>query len=54
MDLSNATAAGHQQRNNSSVRVSDADTPDTMRVSAQRLCTRPGGDVSMPGIAAIK
>ncbi|KAG2954892.1 hypothetical protein PC117_g880 [Phytophthora cactorum] len=33
--------------------VSDADTPDTMRVSAQRLCTRPGADVAMPGIAAI-
>ncbi|KAG4225239.1 hypothetical protein PC116_g26320 [Phytophthora cactorum] len=24
-----------------------------MRVSAQRLCTRPGADVAMPGIAAI-
>ncbi|KAG3051283.1 hypothetical protein PI125_g26310 [Phytophthora idaei] len=36
MDLSNATVAGHQQRNNSSVRCFfDADTPDTMRVSAQ-------------------
>ncbi|KAG3149199.1 hypothetical protein PC128_g23451 [Phytophthora cactorum] len=33
--------------------VSDADTPETMRVSAQRLCTRPGADVAMPGIAAI-
>ncbi|KAG2776281.1 hypothetical protein Pcac1_g13148 [Phytophthora cactorum] len=28
--------------------VSDADTPDTLRVSAQRLCTRPGADVAMP------
>ncbi|KAG4039681.1 hypothetical protein PC123_g24771 [Phytophthora cactorum] len=35
MDLSNATAAGHQQQNNSG-----------------RLCTRPGADVAMPGIAA--
>ncbi|KAG3052075.1 hypothetical protein PI125_g26207 [Phytophthora idaei] len=33
--------------------VSDADTPGTLRVSAQRLCTRPGADVAMPGIAAI-
>ncbi|KAG2769562.1 hypothetical protein Pcac1_g19489 [Phytophthora cactorum] len=33
--------------------VSDADTPDTMRVSAQRLCTRPGADVAMLGIATI-
>ncbi|KAG3111281.1 hypothetical protein PI126_g24823 [Phytophthora idaei] len=53
MDLSNATAAGHQQRNNSRCGVSDVDTPDTMRVSAQRLCTMPGADVVMAGIAAI-
>ncbi|KAG3046582.1 hypothetical protein PI125_g26953 [Phytophthora idaei] len=53
MDLSNTTAAGHQQRSNSRCGVSDVDTPDTMRVSAQRLCTMPGADVVMPVIAAI-
>ncbi|KAG3147461.1 hypothetical protein PC128_g23789 [Phytophthora cactorum] len=52
-DLSNATLLATSSGTAVACGVSDADTPDTMRVSAQRLCTRPGADVVMPGIAAI-
>ncbi|GMF58063.1 unnamed protein product [Phytophthora fragariaefolia] len=55
MDLSSATAAGPQERRGSTnCVVSGVETTATMPVSAQRLCTRPRADVTIPGIATGK
>ncbi|GMF19234.1 unnamed protein product [Phytophthora fragariaefolia] len=55
MDLSSATAARSlERRGSTNVLFSGVETTVTTPVSAQRLCTRPRADVTMPGIATSK
>ncbi|KAG3219226.1 hypothetical protein PC129_g9995 [Phytophthora cactorum] len=53
MDLSNATAAGHQQRNNSSVRCFRCGYTGHYARECTAAVYKAGADVAMPGIAAI-
>ncbi|KAG4029446.1 hypothetical protein PC123_g29057 [Phytophthora cactorum] len=53
MDLSNATAAGNQQRNNSSVRCFRCEYTGHYARECTAAVHKAGADVAMPGIAAI-